>query len=163
ALAEQFRAYGYPYPEQAIRSRQLREAIEILLAMWTQEEATFAGTYYQIHGAINQPKGVQRPHIPLMIGGNGEQATLKLVARYADACNVFGDPSTLEHKFSVLKQHCEALGRDYQSIKRTAGTFCVIADTNEQALASVPDNVRSFFGPWALIGSPATIRKRIEA
>ncbi len=79
-LEAQFRAYGYDFPALAVRSRQLREAIQILLAMWTQEESTFEGTYYQIRAAINQPKGVQRPHIPLLIGGNGEQVTLKLVA-----------------------------------------------------------------------------------
>ncbi|HEY3993602.1 MAG TPA: TIGR03560 family F420-dependent LLM class oxidoreductase [Ktedonobacteraceae bacterium] len=163
ALSEQFRAYGYDYPELGVRSRQLREVIQILLAMWTQEEATFEGTYYQVRGAINQPKGVQRPHIPLLIGGNGEQATLKLVAQYGDACNVFGDPATLEHKFAVLKQHCETVGRDYQSIRRAAGTYCVMADTDEQALASIPDTIRTFFGEWALIGSPATIHERIAA
>jgi len=162
-LAEQFRAYGHDYPELAVRSRQLREAIQILLAMWTQEEATFEGKYYQIHGAINQPKGVQKPHIPLLIGGNGEQATLKLVAQYGDACNVFGDPATLEHKFAVLKQHCEAVGRDYQSIQRTAGSYCIIEDTDEQALAKTPDALKSRFGDTALIGSPATIRERIAA
>ena len=103
ALEAQFRAYGYDFPEIAVRSRQLREAIQILLAMWTQEEATFEGTYYQVRGAINQPKGVQRPHIPLLIGGNGEQVTLKLVAQYGDACHVFGDPATIARKFAVLK------------------------------------------------------------
>lgn len=162
-LAAQFRAYGHDYPELAIRSRQLREVAQILLAMWTQAEATFEGKYYHIHGAINQPKGVQQPHIPLLIGGNGEQATLKLVAQYGDACNVFGDPATLEHKFAVLKQHCETIGRDYQSIRRTAGSYCVIADTDEQALAQAPDAIRSRFGKTALIGSPATIRERIAA
>jgi F420-dependent oxidoreductase-like protein len=160
-LEGQFRAYGYEYPDLAVRSRQLREVIQILLAMWTQEEATFEGKYYQVRGAINQPKGVQQPHIPLLIGGNGEQATLKLVAQYGAACNVFGDPATLERKFAVLKQHCETVGRDYQSIQRTAGTYCIIEDTDEQALAKAPDALRSLFGSTALIGSPATIRERI--
>jgi alkanesulfonate monooxygenase SsuD/methylene tetrahydromethanopterin reductase-like flavin-dependent oxidoreductase (luciferase family) len=69
--------------------------------MWTQEEAVFEGKYYQVHGAINQPKGVQKPHIPLLIGGSGEKVTLKLVAQYGDACNVAGDLVTLKQKFSV--------------------------------------------------------------
>src|SRR5947199_10776688 len=123
ALASQFRAYGYDYPDIAVRSRQLREAVQILLAMWTQEEVTFEGKYYQVRGAINQPKGVQQPHIPLLIGGNGEQVTLKLVAQYGDACNVFGDLETIKRKFAVLKAHCEAVGRDYESIHRTVGAF----------------------------------------
>ena len=159
-LEAQFRAYGYDFPDVAVRSRQLREAVQILLAIWTQEQATFEGTYYQVHGAINQPKGVQLPHIPLMIGGNGEQVTLKLVAQYGDACHVFGDPATIAHKFAVLKKHCEAAGRDYESIRRATIAFCLIADTDEQAESQLPEAVRAF-GSGGLVGSPATIRKRI--
>ena len=160
-LEAQFRAYGYDFPAPAVRSWQLREAIQILLAMWTQEEATFEGTYYQVHGAINQPKGVQRPHIPLLIGGNGEQVTLKLVAQYGDACHVFGDPATLARKFAVLKQHCEAIGRDYEGIRRASIAICSLADTDEQAQARLPEAARAFGG--GLIGSPGTIRKVIAA
>jgi F420-dependent oxidoreductase-like protein len=161
-LASQFRAYGYEYPEDvAVRSRQLREAVQILLAMWTQEEAAFEGTYYQVCGAINQPKGVQRPHIPLLIGGNGEQVTLKLVAQYGDFCHVFGDPATIAHKFAVLKQHCEAASRDYESIQRATIAICVIADTDEQAQAQMPEAARAFGD--GLVGSPETIRKGIAA
>ena len=160
-LEAQFRAYGYDFPALAVRSRQLREAIQVLLAMWTQEEATFEGTYYQIRDAINQPKGVQRPHIPLLIGGNGEQVTLKLVAQYGNACHVFGDPATMAHKFAVLKQHCEAIGRDYESIRRASIAICSLADTDEQAQARLPEAARAFGG--GLIGSPGTIRKIIVA
>jgi F420-dependent oxidoreductase-like protein len=136
---EEFRAYGYAYPEASVRLRQLREAVQIILAMWSSEETTFEGTYYQVRGAINQPKGVQQPHIPLLIGGAGEQVTLKIVAHYADACNVFGNPSTIAHKFTVLKQHCEAVGRKYESIWRTMTMMCAIGETDEQALASITD------------------------
>ena len=161
ALEAQFRAYGYDFPDIPVRSRQLREAIQILLAMWTQEEATFEGAYYQVRSAINQPKGVQQPHIPLLIGGNGEQVTLKLVAQYGDACHVFGDPATIAHKFAVLKQHCEAIGRDYESIRRATIAICSLADTDEQAQARLPEAARVFGG--GLIGSPDTIRKGITA
>src|SRR5258708_22479004 len=84
----EYRAYGYDYPDTSDRLRHLREAVQVILAMWTQEEAVFEGKYYQVRGAINQPKGIQKPHIPLLIGGGGEQVTLKLVAQYADACNI---------------------------------------------------------------------------
>jgi F420-dependent oxidoreductase-like protein len=156
----EYLAYGYAYPAASERLRQLREAIQIILAMWTQEEAVFEGTYYRVSGAINQPKGVQQPHIPLLIGGNGEQVTLKLVAQYGNACNVFGDPASVAHKFAVLKQHCEAVGRDYESIRRAISTICVIADTDEQALAQVPETIQAYLD-IALIGSPEIIRKRI--
>lgn len=161
----EYRAYGYEYPDAPTRLRHLREAVQVILAMWTQEEAVFDGTYYQVHGAINQPKGVQRPHIPLLIGGGGEKVTLKLVAQYGDACNVSGDLETIRHKFDVIKQHCETVGRDYESIHRTSTTFCSIADTDEQALAQIPDVLKSVFGDrmrgTALIGSPETIRQRL--
>lgn len=163
AIATQARAYGYDYADVPVRSRQLREAVQILLAMWTQEEATFEGKSYMVRGAINQPKGVQQPHIPLLIAGNGEQVTLKLVAQYGDACNIHGDPATLKNKFRVLKEHCETVGRDYQSIHRTSGSYCVLEETDEQALAKVPERVRAVFGNAALIGSRATIRERIAA
>src|SRR5947209_1559040 len=115
----EYLAYGYNYPDAPERLRYLREAVQVILAMWTQEEAVFEGKYYQVRGAINQPKGVQQPHIPLLIGGGGEKVTLKLVAQYADACNIGGDIPTIKHKFAVLKQHCDELGRDYNSILRT--------------------------------------------
>jgi F420-dependent oxidoreductase-like protein len=161
-----YRTYGYEFPEARVRARQLREAVQVILAMWTEPEATFEGTYYQIRGAINQPKGVQQPHIPLLIAGVGEQVTLKLVAQYADACNVLGDPATLAHKFAVLKQHCESIGRDYTSIQRTTVTVCSIGETDEQAQALFHSRVHFFPGDilsYGLIGSIETIRQRLAA
>ncbi|HKD74957.1 MAG TPA: LLM class F420-dependent oxidoreductase [Ktedonobacterales bacterium] len=162
----EYRGYGFDYPDTPDRLRHLREAVQVILAMWTQEEAVFEGQYYHVRGAINQPKGVQKPHIPLLIGGGGEQVTLKLVAQYGDACNVFGDPETIRHKFAVLKEHCATVGRDYERIHRTAGTFCAIGETDEQARAKIPAALMS--GPMmssmassALIGSPETIRRRL--
>lgn len=158
----EYRGYGYDYPDTAERLRRLGEALQVIRAMWTQEEAVFEGKYYQVHGAINQPKGVQQPHIPILIGGGGEKVTLKLVAQYGDACNVFGDAETLKHKFAVLKAHCEAIGRDYESIRRTAGALCYIGDTDEQAQAKFPAALRGRpTTAGALIGSPETIRQRL--
>src|SRR5438552_5494335 len=159
----EYRAYGYPYPDGPQRLRMLREALQVILAMWTQEEATFEGTYYQARGAINQPKGVQKPHIPILIGGGGEKVTLKLVAQYGDACNVSGDLKTLEHKLAVLRQHCESVGRDYESIYRTTSAFCSIADSDDEALALVPEVFKPEIRDTSLVGSPATIRQRITA
>jgi F420-dependent oxidoreductase-like protein len=159
----EYRAYGYDYPDAPDRLRRLREAVQVILAMWTQEEAIFEGKYYQVHGAINQPKGVQKPHIPLLIGGGGEKITLKLVAQYGDACSVNGDWEMIKHKFAVLKQHCEAVGRDYESIHRTAGALCAIAENDQQAQAKIPDGLRDRpVAHGALIGNPDTIRKRLD-
>src|SRR5882762_7142729 len=101
----EYRAYGYEYPDAPTRLRYLREAVQVILKMWSEEEAYFEGKYYQIRGAINQPKGVQKPHIPLLIAGGGEKVTLKLAAQYGDACNISGDLATVQRKLAILKQH----------------------------------------------------------
>lgn len=160
----EYRAYGYDYPDAPERLRYLREALQVIRAMWTQEEAVFEGKYYQVRGAINQPKGVQKPHIPILIGGSGEKVTLKLVAQYGDACNVGGSIDIIKHKFATIKQHCETVGRDYESIHRTASTFCLPGATDEQARAKLSPAMITRFGDRvesALIGSPATIRQRL--
>jgi F420-dependent oxidoreductase-like protein len=167
---QEYRAYGYDYPDAPQRLRYLREALQVILAMWKEEEAVFEGKYYQVRGAINQPKGVQKPHIPLLIGGGGEKVTLKLVAQYADACNVGHlDTEGLKHKFAVLKQHCENVGREYESIKRTTEYICVIAKTEEEAV--VKGQSSPSLGPnpsieqlqkQDLCGTPAMIRRRLS-
>src|SRR5437763_17125521 len=163
--AEEYVAYGYPFPSTYERLERLREAVEIIMAMWTQEEANFEGTYYSVRGAINQPKGVQKPHIPLLIGGGGEKVTLRLVAQYANACNIGGDIPTIKHKLGVLKQHCEQLGRDYESIRRTTLIDdCVIAETEAEVLARLTpqqrDNLEAL-RQQRLIGTPEQIRERL--
>ncbi|EFH83219.1 LLM class F420-dependent oxidoreductase [Ktedonobacter racemifer] len=159
----EYKAYGYPYPDAPERLRMLREALQVIHAMWEQEEAHFEGKFYQVRGAINQPKGVQKPHPPILVGGGGEKVTLKLVAQYGDACNVGGELATIKHKLGVLKQHCETVGRDYSSIYNTTGSFCSIADTDEEALALVPEKSRGNLRDTSLVGSPETIRQRIAA
>ncbi|HTK10689.1 MAG TPA: LLM class F420-dependent oxidoreductase [Ktedonobacteraceae bacterium] len=161
----EYNAYGYPYPSAPDRLRHLREALQIIHAMWSQEEAVFEGKYYQVRGAINQPKGVQKPHIPILVGGSGEKVTLKLVAQYADACNVGGTVEEMKHTLDVLKGHCEAVGRDYNSIKRTAIIDdCAIALTDEEAVAKLPAYLRENLEEErksALIGTPDAIRARL--
>ncbi len=158
----EYRAYGYDYPDAPERLRHLREAIQVIQAMWTQEEAAFEGKYYHVRGAINQPKGVQKPHIPLLIGGGGEKVTLKLVAQYGDACNVVGDLNTIKQKFAVLKDHCASIGRDYESIHRTIVAACSLGATDEEANAKFPAALRNRpSATGALIGSPATLRPRL--
>ncbi len=130
----EYTAYGYGYPDTRERMRRLSESVQVVRAMWEQERAEFAGEYYHLKGAINEPKGVQQPHIPLLIGGGGEQVTLKLVAKYGDACNIGGvDPQVYAHKFAVLRQHCEAVGRNYDEILRTAEVFVGFANNDAEA------------------------------
>jgi F420-dependent oxidoreductase-like protein len=121
---DEYNAYGYPYPDGPERLKMLGEALQIFHAMWKEPYATFEGKFYQVRGAINEPKGVQKPHPPLWVGGGGEKVTLKLVAKYGDACNVGGtNPDVYRHKYGVLKQHCEDVGRDYNEIIKSAEVF----------------------------------------
>ena len=99
--------------------------------MWTEEYPVFHGKHYMIDKPINEPKGVQKPHIPLWIGGSGEKVTLKLVAKWGNACNVGGDPDTLRHKFEVLRGHCEQLGRNYDEIVRSTGISVFLLDSSD--------------------------------
>ena len=163
---QEFLAYGYDFPDGPTRLRQLREAVQIILKMWTDEKAEFEGQYHSVHGAINQPKGVQKPHIPLLIGGAGEKVTLKLVAQYADACNVGHlDNEGLERKFSIIKKHCESVGRDYNTIWRTVLFNCAIAETDEEAWAKSSSFQRNIpsgrIREQALVGTPDVVRKRL--
>lgn len=129
----EFAAYGYDYPETPERLRMLREALQVFKAMWTQDEASFSGEYYRLRGAINEPKPVQKPHPPIWIGGGGEKVTLKLVAQYGDACNFNADVDTVRHKLEVLRDHCSAVGRDYDSVLKTIEFYAVFGDEREIA------------------------------
>jgi alkanesulfonate monooxygenase SsuD/methylene tetrahydromethanopterin reductase-like flavin-dependent oxidoreductase (luciferase family) len=110
----------------------LADALPIIKAMWTEDYATYEGKYHQVHGAINEPKGVQKPHPPIWIGGGGEKVTLKLVARYGDASNFPGlDPEAFRAKAAVLRQHCETVGRDYDSIIKSTNIIAMLLDPTE--------------------------------
>ena len=114
------RAYGYGFPETRERMRAFREACQIIHRMWTEDEVVFDGEYYKLDKPINEPKGVRVPHPSFWIGGGGEKVTLRLVARYGDACNLGGgDAETIKHKLSVLKGHCDDVGRPYEEITRS--------------------------------------------
>lgn len=124
----EWKAYGYGFPELRERMGMFKEACEIVHKMWSEDYPTFKGKYYSIDRPINEPKGVQKPHIPLWIGGSGERVTLKLVAQFGDACNIGGDPETIRHKLGVLREHCNAAGRNYDDIiKSSEANVLVIA------------------------------------
>lgn len=118
----EWKAYGYPWHEVPQRMGEFREAVEIVHKMWTEERPVFTGRHYSIDQPINEPKGVRKPHPSFWLGGGGEKVTLKLVAQYADACNVGGgNPEIIRHKLEVLRRHCDDLGRDYDRIIKSTG------------------------------------------
>jgi F420-dependent oxidoreductase-like protein len=143
----EWRAYGYPWPELKDRMGAFREATELIHRLWTEDDVVFKGKYYTVDKPINEPKGIRKPHPLLWIGGGGEQVTLKVVAKYGDATNVGGgDPDTIGRKLAILKDHCDAVGRDYDSIiKSTSFNIFPIdaGDDPERASARARGA-----GPW---------------
>ena len=115
---EESRGLGLTFPPTAERFERLEEALQICLQMWSDDESAYDGKHYQLGRTLNQPQSIRRPHPPILIGGGGERKTLRLVAQYAQACNLFATPE-LEHKLDVLRRHCEDVGRDYDDIEKT--------------------------------------------
>jgi F420-dependent oxidoreductase-like protein len=129
---EEHRAYGIEFPPLKARFERLEEAVQIARSMFTREETRFEGKHYRLEGALNNPQPI-RGDIPILIGGSGERKTLRLVAQYADACNLFGDAEQVRHLLGVLEQHCEEVGRDPAEITKTKLGTIVIGRTHEEA------------------------------
>jgi F420-dependent oxidoreductase-like protein len=162
----EWRAYGYGFPEVPERMRAFKEACEIIHRMWTEDGPTFDGEFYTIDRPINEPKGVQKPHPPFWIGGGGEKVTLKLVARWGDACNVGGDIDTIKRKFDVLRGHCEDLGRDYEEITRSTSINVYLireGEDPEEATREVRGS-RSYeeYSKEFMVGTPEEVASRLE-
>ncbi len=130
----EYRSYNWEFPRPAVRIGQLEETVEIAKRMWREDDVTYEGKYYSVHNAYLDPKPSPIP--PILIGGSGEQLTLKVVAKHADWWNGGGTRETYAHKLDVLRGHCEAIGRDVNAIKKTVGVDAVaIADTTGSGAA----------------------------
>jgi alkanesulfonate monooxygenase len=112
------RGLGLPFPPTGERFERLEEALQICLQMWSDDDSPYSGRHYRLERTLNSPQALSRPHPPILIGGGGERKTLRLVAQYAQACNLFAGPE-LQHKLDVLRRHCDAAGRDYDEIQKT--------------------------------------------
>jgi F420-dependent oxidoreductase-like protein len=111
---------GVPYPPLAERFERLEETLQICLRMWSADTGAYEGKHYRLAETLNSPQPLTEPHPPIMIGGSGEKKTLRLVAKYGDACNLFVDsPEMTTHKLAVLREHCAVEGSDYDSIRKT--------------------------------------------
>jgi F420-dependent oxidoreductase-like protein len=130
---DEHRGFGYEFPPVGERLSRLEEALQICRAMFREETPTFEGHYYRIERALNFPRPIQPNGPPIMIGGGGEQRTLKLVAQYADMCNIFGDAAMVRHKMDVLERHCETVGRDPRTIVKTRLGSLIIRKTDAEA------------------------------
>jgi F420-dependent oxidoreductase-like protein len=154
---EESRGLGIPFPPVAERFERLEETLQICLQMWRGDESPYHGQHYQLERPINRPQAVSRPHPPIMIGGSGERKTLRFVARYAQACNLFPGPD-LARKLDVLRAHCDAEGRDYDEIEKTCYFIFDVGKNGEQASAVVDQlGELAAMGFGAAIGSVANV------
>ncbi|MGI9602196.1 MAG: LLM class F420-dependent oxidoreductase [Acidimicrobiales bacterium] len=163
----EFKGYGYPFEVPADRIRVLRETVEIVTALWREADVSYQGRHFQLDGAQCDPKPLQQPHPPVLIGGGGEQLTLRVVARHADLSNFSGPPDEFEHKCTVLRGHCDAVGRDYDEIQKTTGGEIFIRETEAEVVAA---GSRSFWGQPAgdwrdanFVGTPEQVTEQIQA
>jgi F420-dependent oxidoreductase-like protein len=134
---QEYKAYGYDYPSAGVRLKMLEEALQIYIAMTTQDKASFEGDYYKIKDAINQPKPLQKPYPPLWVCGGGEKVTLKLLAKYGDYGNWDVDVEGFVHKSKILKTHCEEQNRNYSDIKKTLHTNVIIGNDEKDLDAKI--------------------------
>ena len=163
----EFKGYGYEFAPPADRIRMLRETVEIVMAMWREPDVTYDGRHYRLDGAPCDPKPIQSPRPQVLIGGGGEQLTLRVVARLADASNFGGKPDEFAHKCAVLESHCAAVGRDYDEIQKTWSpevfireSEAEIADGGSRSIVGEP------FDSWSagnLVGTPEQVAEKIQA
>ncbi len=118
---------GLPFPSTAERFERLEETLQICLQMWSDDDGPYEGKHYRLGSTLNSPQSVRRPHPPILIGGSGEKKTLRMVAQYGQACNLFDGPE-VAHKLDVLRRHCDDLGRDYDAIEKTVISMADLGD-----------------------------------
>ncbi|HEX4109778.1 MAG TPA: LLM class F420-dependent oxidoreductase [Solirubrobacteraceae bacterium] len=162
-------AYGFEFPPLKERFERLEDALNILRTMFTQEQATYEGTRHSVRGAYNYPRPI-RGDIPIMIGGSGEKKTLRMVAQYGDACNIFGDVAQIRHLLGVLDDHCERLGRDPAEITKTRLGTVIIGTTAEEAGAKAeflrrltPNMPEERRRAMQIVGDPDTVAEKADA
>jgi F420-dependent oxidoreductase-like protein len=152
---QESRGLGIPFPPVAERFERLEETLQICLQMWRGDDKPYQGRHYQLERPLNSPQSLSRPHPPVMIGGGGERKTLRLVAQYADACNLFAGRDEAR-KLDILRQHCEAVGRDYDTIYKTAyywfdparGTQRIVDDLGRLAGLGFDAAIGGVAGVW---------------
>jgi F420-dependent oxidoreductase-like protein len=130
---EESRGLGVPFPPVAERFERLEETLQIALRMWGGGESPYEGRHYRLERPLNSPQSIQRPHPRILVGGGGERKTLRFVAKYGDACNLFDGPA-LSHKLEVLREHCERENRPYSEIEKTVLVPLASGATAEQVL-----------------------------
>ncbi len=153
----EYEGYGWgEFEPVPVRMQRLEEALRIVLAIWTERPSHFEGNYYRLENAQENPLPVQKPHPPIMVGGSGEKVTLRLVAQYAQFCNVSGSPERVGHLFDALRAHCDRLNRPYEEITRSIYTTVLIGE-DEAEVAAKRERLAPFLPEGTLIGTPAQL------
>jgi F420-dependent oxidoreductase-like protein len=161
-------SFDMPYYTVPERLKRLNEAVQIIRGIWRNPRGfSFRGKYYNIKNALCLPEPIQKPNPKIMIGGSGEKLTLKIVAKHADACNLFGEPKTIKEKLEILKKHCSAVGRDYSEILKTALTSVIIGATSQEASDLIlkyrkPGMTEEQLNDIALYGTPEQVAAKIQ-
>jgi alkanesulfonate monooxygenase SsuD/methylene tetrahydromethanopterin reductase-like flavin-dependent oxidoreductase (luciferase family) len=162
----EFAGYGFEFPAPKVRIGMLKEAVEIVRSMWTEPDTTYEGRYYTLKAAQCDPKPLQQPHPPILIGGGGEQLTLRVVARLADRSNFGGKPEEFARKCEILKGHCKEVGRDYDEIEKTWSPEVFVRETDAEIEAA---GSKSFWGEPAeswragnLVGTSDQVAEKIQ-
>jgi F420-dependent oxidoreductase-like protein len=150
---EEHSGLGVPFPPLKERFEVLEETLQLALQMWAGDQKPFEGKHLKLARPLNSPQSVQRPHPPILIGGGGEQKTLRLVAQYADACNLFArmGKEVVRHKLEVLQEHCERLGRPYVEIEKTSLDVLRLSRDGSSGTLS-PQAAIDYFGGLAELG-----------
>ena len=160
-------AYGIPFHTTAERIHRLDEAAGIIKRLWSEKQVTFDGRYYQLKDAYCEPKPLQQPRPPIMIGGSGEKLMLRVVARHADQWNTFGSPGLFKHKIEVLREHCAAVNRSFDEIEVSWAGATLVTDSREEKdellrrWAAVFGLTPEQYAKGALVGSASEVRDRI--
>ena len=165
---EESRGLGLFFPSTAERFERLEEALQICQQMWSDDDGPYEGRHYHLARTLNSPQALSSPHPPILVGGAGERKTLRLVAQYADACNIFDTPE-LAHKLVVLREHCERLGRDYDEIEKTAQLRFDLGPTGERVEQTIEHlhelaglGIQVAHGSLANVSSPGTLELMAE-
>ncbi len=148
-------ALGVPFPPLAERFERLEETLLIARQMWSGDESPFQGRHYQLNRPLNSPPAISSPRPPILIGGSGERKTLRLVARHADATNLF-DNEALPHKLTVLREHCEREGRDYAEIEKTALTWLPAGDGSADEAVKQCERLAALGIDHVIVAAPET-------
>jgi F420-dependent oxidoreductase-like protein len=155
----EYRSYGFEFIEKSsTRLEQMKEALQLILALWTEPRCTFHGKYFHVEEAILEPKPLQKPHPPILIGGVGPKITLRLIAEMGEACNLWGPPDEFVKQRDILKRHCDDIGRDESTIEKTTYDLVICAPDESALKEKIARLLPKGVEPWmALVGTPAQL------